>query len=170
MRTPGRPSTGRPGAREESELRGRSARGAARGLAAARRAAGRLAAAGRSCAAVRAARGLTAGGRGVGSGRSRVAPATTRHRGAHEHSRHGRNCQSLRKVHRFSSPGSSWRSVSRWFSFPSDTAPGTVTRYAPRLPRYRRSNRLFCVARAPTLLGSGAVGAVATASKRHATE
>ena len=111
---------------------------------AARCATGRLPAARGGGGAAGAARRLPAGGRGIRGGRG--AATATSHGGAHEHSRNGRHCQGLRKVH-FRSPRSSSRSV---LVIPSDSPPGFGKTYARTVSRYRTEEALFCVAASPS--------------------
>jgi len=159
MQTPGRPEA-RPGARR-SVLRSRRRGGAARRLAGSSGgAARRLAAACRR--SIRAARGLASRGRRIRRARGRAVSAATPDRRAHQHSRDGRNCQSLRKVHSFFvSSAPRLRRASPLGSCPDDAASGSVNPYAPRLGEVSGDQRTF--------FDSASDDAPATASDRLAS-
>jgi hypothetical protein len=130
---------GRPGA-GKSVLRRGGSRGATRRLASASRAArglaaarGRRAAAAR-CLASRCRRIRRAGGRAVS--------AATPNRRADEHPRHGRNCQTLRKIHSFLVSSLPMRERLPWV-FVRRRAPGSVFRTRQAYPGIVEENAFF---------------------------
>ena len=128
-----------------SVLRSRRGRSAAGGLAAARRATGGLAAAGGGCAAAGAAGGLASRCGGIRCARGRAVSAATPDRRADEHSRHGRNCQSLRKIHSFLVSSLLMKERLPWGLIRRLRA-GVRDSYAPSLSRYRLENGFFWTA------------------------
>jgi hypothetical protein len=163
MKAPGYPTRGSLALGPRSVLRcRRAARCAARRLAASG-ATGRLAAARGSGAAARAARSLPAGGGRVGSGRG--AAAAARDGGSHQHSRNGRHCQGLRKIH-FRSPRAPPRGA--YWLFPASPRRDSVKRTRERYPGIVWRRHIF--AWPPPALSPGPGGTVTPDTGRMGTK